>query len=255
MTPLDGDRLRAQCSGIIREVRVVEETTSTNDAVAQLGIEGLALFAERQTAGRGRLGRRWESAAGEGLWFSLLLRPELELRDWTRLTTWAAVAVAEGIEAAVPCRAEIKWPNDIQIGGRKVAGILIETHARGEETSAVLGIGVNANQAGFSPPLDATATSLRLVTGSEIDRQTLAAAILRRLEARWADVARDFPALLAAASGRSCLFGKNVRARCGDDFSEGIAEGLDAGGGLRVRLADGGTATWRGGEVTLATGV
>lgn len=252
MTPLDPERLRAQLasSRLVREVRVVEEATSTNDLAAQLAIEGLAVFAERQTAGRGRLGRRWESPARHGLWFSLAIRPGLAMRDWTRLTTWAAVAVAGGIEEAVCCRAAIKWPNDIHIGGRKVAGILIEAHARGEAL-AVVGIGVNANQLEFPPPLDATATSLRLVTGGLIDQEALAVAILDRLDTEWRRVEEDFGGLIADASARSSLFGKRIRAVNGDDVVEGIAEALDAHGGLCVRDAAGREHVLRGGEVTL----
>ena len=89
--------------------------------------EGLVIFAETQTAGRGRLGRRWESDSHKGLWFSVLLRPRFSTALWTRIATWAAVAIAEAIEAETACRAQIKWPNDIYIGGKKVTGILIES--------------------------------------------------------------------------------------------------------------------------------
>ena len=110
-------------SRLAREILVFAKTGSTNDLAAKLGrggaAEGLVIFAEQQTAGRGRLGRRWQSESHKGLWFSLLLRPRFALPLWTRLTTWAAVAVAEGIEETVKCRAMIKWPNDIYVDGKK----------------------------------------------------------------------------------------------------------------------------------------
>ena len=132
-----------------REILVLAETGSTNDVAAQLGRagapEGLVVFAERQTAGRGRLGRKWESAAHKGLWFSLLLRPTFALADWARLTTWAAVGIARGLEEALPgFRAAVKWPNDIYLLGKKAVGILCESVA-GPGGYAVVGIGVNVN--------------------------------------------------------------------------------------------------------------
>src|SRR4029434_10201311 len=115
----------------IRDVIVFEETDSTNEQASKMGesgaLGGLAIFAERQTAGRGRFGRRWDSASHRGLWFSLLLRPSLPMAHSPRMTTWAAVAMADAIEQTSGLAVQIKWPNDLQSHGRKLAGILIET--------------------------------------------------------------------------------------------------------------------------------
>lgn len=157
---LIADDLSAQLGacGLVREIVVFAETGSTNDCAAQLGRQGApggqVIFAERQTSGRGRFGRRWDSASHRGLWFSMLLRPSLAVPQWPRLTTWAAVAIAMAIEKQTGERAMIKWPNDVFVGGRKVAGILIESGAdRGGAPFAVVGIGVNVNhEAGDFPP-------------------------------------------------------------------------------------------------------
>src|SRR4029079_13730444 len=113
-----------------RDIRVFEETGSTNDVVEKLardGVrEGVVVFAESQTRGRGRLGRRWASPARKGLWFSILLRPDLRPQETTQLTVAAATALARAIESETGLKPEIKWPNDVLIGGRKVAGILTE---------------------------------------------------------------------------------------------------------------------------------
>ena len=187
---LIADDLLARLDGVslIADIVVFEETSSTNDAAARMGRggspEGVVIFAERQTAGRGRLGRRWESSAGRGLWFSLLLRPGFPLRQWARLTTWAAVAAARGIEEAASCRVAIKWPNDLYVGGRKVAGILTETRADADGNQfAVAGIGVNINQesADFPEALRDKAGSLRMALG----RALAARRWLRQSSSTW----------------------------------------------------------------------
>jgi BirA family biotin operon repressor/biotin-[acetyl-CoA-carboxylase] ligase len=243
---------------LVREIVVFEETGSTNDLAQQRGragsAAGLAIFAERQLAGRGRFGRRWESASHRGLWFSLLLRPGLPLAQWSRLTTWAAIGVAEAIEQLTGLRAAIKWPNDVFIADRKVAGILIEsgTDAAGSPF-AVVGIGVNASHepADFPAELADRATSLRIATGRPCDRPALAAAILTRLDARHGEVAGDFAALVAEAARRSLLLGRWVQLRSGSRLHEGLAESLTEDGRLRVRAGDGSEECFVAGEVTV----
>jgi len=245
-------------STLVREFTVFEETDSTNDLALQRGRQGaaggLAIFAERQTAGRGRFGRRWESASHRGLWFTLLLRPDFPLAQWSRLTTWAAAGVAAAVESATGLPAAIKWPNDVFLGGRKVAGILIEsgTDREGRHFAAV-GIGVNANHeaADFPPELIERASSLRLATGRLCDRAALAVAILTELAARHALLAADFPQLVTEASRRSLLLGRWVQLRSGPLLHEGLAESLDADGQLCVRGVDGTATSFVAGEVTV----
>ncbi|MEQ1862150.1 MAG: biotin--[acetyl-CoA-carboxylase] ligase [Chthoniobacteraceae bacterium] len=258
---LIADDLRARLgpSAFIRDILVFEETDSTNQRAIQLGetgaAGGVAIFAERQTAGRGRFGRRWESASHLGLWFSLLLRPTLPLAMWSRLTTWAAVVAAEAIEECSGLSIAVKWPNDLELDGRKLAGILIETtpdSAGGH--FAVVGVGVNVNHDtdNFPPDLRDRATSLRLATRRFIDRGALAAAILHAMTRRAADIGdAGFPALLDAARRRSSLIGRHIALECAGTRIEGRAEDLAPDGRLQLRLASGELETVGAGEATI----
>jgi BirA family biotin operon repressor/biotin-[acetyl-CoA-carboxylase] ligase len=171
------------------EIVVVEEARSTNDlaweAVERGTPEGFVVFAERQTAGRGQYGRRWESAPYQGLWLSVVLRPAMTLRESPRLTSLLAELVSAAIAEQTGCAATIKPPNDIYIAGRKVAGILVEGRTGNNGAYvAVAGIGINVNQTieDFPEELRATAGSLAMATGRTIDRVKLAIALLRTLE-------------------------------------------------------------------------
>jgi len=188
--------LRAGLEGarIGNEIVVVEEARSTNDlaweAVARGTPEGFVVFAERQTAGRGQYGRRWESAPYQGLWLSILLRPALTLRESPQLTSLLADVVAATITEQTGCAATIKPPNDIYLAGRKVAGIHDEGRTEnGGGYVAVAGIGINVNQSveDFPEELRATATSLAMATGRKVDRSKLAIALLLKLEKRMAE--------------------------------------------------------------------
>lgn len=243
---------------VAREIVVFEQTDSTNDLALKRGREGaaggLAIFAERQNAGRGRFGRRWESAAHRGLWFSLLLRPALPIAQWTRLTTWAAVSVAAAVERASGVRTVIKWPNDVYVDGRKVAGILIESGAGGDAPPfVVVGIGVNVNhEAGdFPAELSEKTTSLRIAAGRVFDRTAIAAAILRELEARLDALPGRFSEVISEARARSSLLGNWVRFLGCDGPIEGLAEELDADGRLLIRTAGGSLDRLSAGEVTM----
>jgi len=240
---------------LIREVRVLEETTSTNDFAMDFGRRGepsgLVVFAERQTAGRGRLGRVWESQSGLGLWFSLLLRPKMPFTDWARLTIWAAVAVAEALETFVDQPAGIKWPNDIWFNGRKAVGILTETCTGNGDSFAVVGIGINVNHADFPPPLDQTATSLKLLTGKTFERELVAERVLRTLDARWHQLDGAFAHLIAETRVRNILAGKTVRLERPDGMVSGVAEDIADSGALLLRNQDGTFSEITSGEVTL----
>ncbi len=172
-----------------RCIIVLESTGSTNDFLRQMLtpelLEGFVVFAEEQTAGRGQRGNRWASASHLGLWFSILLRPALPLVESARLTTWAAEAVAATIRSQTRLTSKIKPPNDIYVAGRKVAGVLVETKVgAGEEFAAIVGIGVNLNQApeDFPAELQARAGSLAMALGQKIVRSEFAIALLYELE-------------------------------------------------------------------------
>jgi BirA family biotin operon repressor/biotin-[acetyl-CoA-carboxylase] ligase len=188
---LVADDLRAELGEcrLGNQLVVVEEASSTNDlaweAEARSAPEGFVVFAERQTAGRGQYGRRWESAPHQGLWFSVLLRPRITLNQSPQLTSLLARVAAATIIEETGCAASIKAPNDIYVDGRKVAGVLVEGRtARDGSYTAVAGLGVNVNQTldDFPLQLQTTAGSLRMATGRQIHRGHLAVALLRKLE-------------------------------------------------------------------------
>ncbi len=250
-------RLGDECS-LAREILVFEETGSTNDVATKLGREGhpggLVVFAERQTAGRGRFGRRWDSADHAGLWFSLLLRPEWPLARWPRLTTWAGVSVAAAVEQCTGLPAQLKWPNDVLIHGHKVSGILIESASDATGAMfAVAGIGMNVNQEQFPEELASRAASLRQFTGRPLDRAALAAAILHELATRL-PAASTGDTLIAEATRRSALLGTWVQLQSGTETLEGTAESLDPEGNLLLRLTDGTLHRATAGEVTSQIG-
>ncbi|MGI8819801.1 MAG: biotin--[acetyl-CoA-carboxylase] ligase [Chthoniobacterales bacterium] len=187
---LDADAIRAACAGQVVGgcVFVFDEVVSTNDVVAQMAAShaaGLVVLAERQTAGRGQYGRRWESAAGKGLWMSVLLRPRIPIAESARVTDLLACAIADTVTESTGLAATIKSPNDIYLAGRKVAGVLVEMRVEpGGGYCAAAGMGINLNHASddFPPELRATAISLALATGRSVDRQQFAIALLRNLE-------------------------------------------------------------------------
>ena len=192
MTTRDGliaKELQAELGGVIigREIIVIEQTGSTNDAILQIANanldEGLVVFAEHQSAGRGQRGNRWESAARKGLWFSILLRPKIDIANSPRLTAWAAGAISRAIQNEFSITPTIKLPNDVQIDGRKVAGVLVEMRAQEKAAHlAIAGIGVNLNQSGFPEGLQDKAISLAMALGRKVDRQKFAITLLRDLD-------------------------------------------------------------------------
>ena len=188
---LSSEKLRAelgQCT-IGREIIVLEETTSTNDVVLQMANggapEGLVVFAEHQSAGRGQRGNIWESAAGKGLWLSVLLRPKVAISHPVKLAQRTAEIVATTIQGQFYLSATVKFPNDIYLDDGKVAGVLVEMRAQPKAPHlAVLGIGVNVNQTphDFSEELRKRATSLAIARRGPIDRCSFAVALLRNLD-------------------------------------------------------------------------
>src|SRR5213080_2887439 len=188
---LVGSELQANLgsAGIGREIIVLEQTGSTNDAILQVATadsnEGLVLFAEHQTAGRGQRGNRWESPAGKGLWFSILLRPEIQINDSAQLTIWAIETICDVIRTEFSLEPSVKLPNDIQIHGRKVAGVLVEMRAQEKAPHlAIVGIGINVNQSlqDFPRELQSRAISLAMALQQPVDRQKFAVAVLQNLD-------------------------------------------------------------------------
>src|SRR5277367_695071 len=260
--PLHADDLLARLGKtkiIGRDIRVFEQTTSTNDVIEKLardGVkEGVVVFAESQTRGRGRLGRKWISPAHKGLWFSILLRPDLRPQETTQLTVASATALRRAIESETGLKSEIKWPNDILIRDKKVAGILTELSAELDKVRhAILGIGIDVNlDAGeFPADLKKNATSLKVETGETISRAELATAILRELDFEYARIcAGRFPEVADEWEVHCTTIGKNVTVQIGGRKIRGRAESLDDDGALLLRTEHGRLETIFGGDVTL----
>jgi len=188
--------LRADLGGAViigREIIVLGQTGSTNDAILRIARpnseEGLVLFAEDQTAGRGQRGNRWESTAGKGLWFSILLHPKIDLNNSPQLTAWAAEGISKAIRNELSLKTTTKLPNDVEIDGRKVAGVLVEMRAQKNAPHlAIAGIGINVNQSleDFPKELQSRAISLAMALGRQVDRQKFAVAVLRNLDRTYA---------------------------------------------------------------------
>jgi BirA family biotin operon repressor/biotin-[acetyl-CoA-carboxylase] ligase len=242
-----------------RDVRVFEQTTSTNDVIEKLardGVkEGVVVFAESQTKGRGRLGRKWISPAHKGLWFSLLLRPNLRPQEATQLTVASATALRRAIHSETGLNPEIKWPNDILVHGKKVAGILTEMSAELDRVQhIILGIGVNVNTSAseFQPELRKLVTSLKIESGRTISRADLATAILHELDRDYAHVCTGgFTALADEWEAHCTTIGRNVTIQIGGRRLHGRAESLSDDGALLLRTEHGRLESITGGNVTL----
>jgi BirA family biotin operon repressor/biotin-[acetyl-CoA-carboxylase] ligase len=234
-------RLRSKVIG--RPLEVVGEVGSTNDRVMAAGREGapegLAVIADRQTAGRGRLGRPWASPAGVGLYTSILLRPNLLASQVSLLSLVTGLAVAEAIESVAGAVPLLKWPNDLLVDGRKVAGILTETASIESRVSYVgVGIGINVRHEAqdLAEELRVSATSLRLATGRAISRGELAAEIYNRLDWWYREFSEGrCQIILARGRERSAILGSPVDVLAGDERWSGLAVDLDADGALLVR--------------------
>ncbi len=259
---LHADDLRSRLSDVKivgREIHVFEETTSTNDIIEKLARdgakEGAVVFAESQTKGRGRLGRKWISPARRGLWFSVLLRPDLRPQGATQLTVAAATALARAIRKQTNLQPEIKWPNDILISGKKVVGILTELSAELDHIKhVILGIGVDVNLTAseLPPDLRKIATSLKIESGQTINRAELAAEILRELDFDYQRIRKNnFEAVANEWEENCCTLGRNVSISLGSRTIQGRAESLDADGALLVRTQHGHLERIIGGDVSL----
>jgi BirA family biotin operon repressor/biotin-[acetyl-CoA-carboxylase] ligase len=254
-----GTPARAREHIIGRDIRVFERTSSTNDVIEKLardGVEeGVVVFAESQTEGRGRLGRKWISPARKGLWFSVLLRPDLRPQEATQLTVASATALARAIKAETGLPPEIKWPNDILIGGKKVAGILTEMSAELDRVKQIiLGIGVDVNltAAEFPPELRKQATSLRIESGKPVSRPELAARILSELDRDYARLCDGkFESLADEWEAGCATIGREVTIQIGGRRVRGTAEALGEDGALLLRTEHGHLERISGGDVTL----
>jgi BirA family biotin operon repressor/biotin-[acetyl-CoA-carboxylase] ligase len=242
-----------------RDIRVFEKTTSTNDVVeklAQDGVkEGVVVFAESQTKGRGRLGRAWMSPVRKGLWFSVLLRPKINTQSVTQLTVAAATAMSRAIKSHTGLPVEIKWPNDLLLHGLKFGGILTELNAEPDSVRyVVLGIGldVNISASEFPESLRKIATSLKAQLGRSVHRPDLAEKLLSELDRDYQRICAGNFEDIADEWERQCTtIGRNVTVSIGPSQIRGRAESLDPAGALLVRTEHGRLERIIGGDVQI----
>jgi BirA family biotin operon repressor/biotin-[acetyl-CoA-carboxylase] ligase len=225
MTLLDLALLRGASPG--RAIDYYTTIGSTMDAAAGRAL-GTVVIAEEQTAGQGRHGHSWHSEAGSGIYFSIMLKPS------PMLTLALGLATAEAIASATSVACDLRWPNDVMVGNRKVAGVLVKL----VEGAAIAGIGINVNHTAFPAELTELATSLRLHAGREFARMDILLALIPAIE-RWAEtdsetILRRFEKASSYVSGRRVMVDQSDGSTI-----EGTTTGLDPSGFLVVRRDDG----------------
>lgn len=250
-------RIASRAGGLGRRIHWLESADSTNDVAARLAEsgaeEGTTVVAEMQTAGRGRHGHVWFSPPGAGLYVSVILRPDDVPEDTSPvalLTLASGVAIAEAVRAVTGLPAQIKWPNDVLVGGRKLAGILAEAALQGSTLQFVIvGFGVNLRKAAYPPEIAARVTSIEAETMRPADRALVLAEIIAALGERYADLrAGSFDAILSAWRQLASLSGARVEWDSPSGVVRGRAEDIDRHGALLVRV-DGRTERIVAGEV------
>jgi BirA family transcriptional regulator, biotin operon repressor / biotin---[acetyl-CoA-carboxylase] ligase len=230
--------LRTQSFG--RKVYSFETIDSTNSCARALAAcwaeEGTVVFAEEQTAGRGRLGRSWHAAPGENLTFSLILRPAIPPDRMGLLSLLVAVGIARGIEEALGLRVFCKWPNDLLFGGRKLAGILLEgSFAHDRVDHVVVGIGLNVNQREFPADIAARATSLATETQNPIDRSGLLKSLLKSLEDEYLEQSADsFHYTVSRWLEFAPIIGRSISVSHQGTIVHGRVKGINPDGALIV---------------------
>jgi BirA family biotin operon repressor/biotin-[acetyl-CoA-carboxylase] ligase len=244
-----------------RQFTYVPVVTSTSDVAKRLAEKGCAdgavVVADFQTAGRGRLGRRWEAPPGSSLLLSIVFRPSLRPHQAQRVTMLCSLAVADAVEQEIGLNVGLKWPNDIVFEGAKVGGILAEASLRGESLAYVIvGLGLNVNldpdQLSASPGMPVT--SLSRVVGRRVPRLPLLCSLLRAVEIRYGALERGWSPRDEWAA-RLTTLGRPVTVSGSGHQIEGVAAGVDADGALLVRRVDGRVERVLAGDVTLRKGL
>lgn len=214
--------------------------------------EGVAIVADEQTAGRGRLQRAWSSPKGAGLYFSILLRPTMPTEHWPLITFMAALAAGDALNEAAGIHTDIKWPNDLLSDERKICGILAEAIETPSGRAVIVGIGINLTQNAFPPELANVATSVSEASGRQPERETILAALLQAL-ARWYSLLHENDGrekIVAAWSNRSSYAtGRFVSVSNGDEVWQGTTSGVERDGALRLSTATGEIKLVRAGDV------
>jgi BirA family biotin operon repressor/biotin-[acetyl-CoA-carboxylase] ligase len=241
-----------------KEIFFYETVGSTNaiaSDMAEKSLEGTVILADCQKKGRGRLGRLWLSPPGINIYMSIILRPDIELKDTTLMTLMAAVACTLALRRVTGILITIKWPNDLMVSGRKIGGILTEMKtARGKIIFVIVGIGINVNGdlASFPDEIRATGTSIKNETGKTFSRERIIAEILNEMNMWYPSLkgtARD--GLLMEWKNLTSTLGKEVMVTVGQEIFSGYAESIDNGGLLLLRLPSGELKSISSGDLTI----
>lgn len=243
-----------QSSSYCKPLLFFERLPSTNLKAKELAANGYpsgtVVAANSQSDGKGRMGRSFYSPAGNGVYFSLLIRPKFCGEETMLITSMCAAAAAEAIEALARVKVQIKWVNDLMIGGRKVCGILTEAALNLEDRSIdsiIIGIGINCGKQVFPAELKNIATSIDNESGGTVNRSLLIAEVLKRIEAGFAALSkREF---LSACKKRSSLLGKRITVCRGETLTPATALDIDDSGALIVRYENGRKEALNSGEV------
>ncbi len=261
---INPDKITAYCRAhseirdIVHEVLLFDGVVSTNDIALEMAADGmpggLAILAESQSGGKGRLGRSWFSPPGKNIHLSLLLRPALQAREYPLFSPAAALGMLKGIREATGLEAGIKWPNDLVLSGKKVGGVLLVSGASGGQTPPLvigLGLNVNPDHTDFPEELREIATSLKIASNTNMDRNVL---IMDLLKAVSAEIHRlqggEIKAVMDEVRLHCVTLGKKVRVATERRVFEGRAENIADDGALQIKLGDHSTRSVLMGDIT-----
>lgn len=245
------------------EIHIFDRVESTNDTAKEIAVsgckEGAVVIADSQSKGRGRQGRMWESPSGVGIYLSIILKPK---KVMSRLTLVAGVAVAEAIMQIEDCRLKIadslnpklplislKWPNDININGKKAGGILAEGISKGKAVIVGIGINVNTELSMFPDELKDKATSIMMETGKRVDRNLLIAELLNSFEYWYEKFIEEGEIVMKRWKELSDTFGRRIKVSAENKVFEGVAEMIDSEGSLMLRQNNGSLKRISAGEI------
>ncbi|PZC43213.1 MAG: BirA family transcriptional regulator [Chloroflexi bacterium] len=253
---MNSEKKKMQIGQKIHHVREINSTMEACNRLAILGEpNGTIVSTNYQESGRGRFKRKWVSPSGDNIQMSILLRPNQQ--ELKYLNIFASMAVLATCEQTLGVDGSIKWPNDVQINGKKIAGILTETVLEGEKVvSSVIGIGLNVNlDVKMQPDIEETATSLKYEKGRYINRSIILKKLIKKLNLYYSKIS-DGRSLTQRWSDKLSTIGEEVTLSFGENPDEtvlvGLAESINDDGGLIIRKADGSLFTANAGEVTLA---
>ena len=215
--------------------------------------EGLCIMAREQALGRGRLDRSWHSPKDAGLYFSIVLRPQLKLNAWPLITLMASLAVSDALMKACGLRADIKWPNDLCVDDRKLCGILAEAIETEAGLAAIVGIGINLKTNSLPPTVSDLATSVEAVIAGKADAERVLEELVKAISERYELLQSpqgDEHTIREWCANSSYAIGRQVRVTLGDDSFEGTTRGLESDGALRVETEGEKMRIVRAGDVT-----